>query len=230
VARLIGFFVVVLAATLVLRQVPLLGGLFRIPILGFWFAAILVSVLASKLASDALDRRRARSMERSLGATDTPHNQGKLGSFLAAQGRHRRALEKLERAVEGEPEVAEWHYRLGISRLATGDAVGAGRAFERTTELSEDHAYGQALLRLAEARTAEGRPEESLVALDRFELGHGSSPQSAYLRGRAYRRLGRSAEASEALKSVPHLARHLAAYQRREGTKWVLRAWLARLV
>ena len=228
-ARLIGFFLLVLVALQILRHLPILGGLFRIPILGFWLTAIVISALASKLAADALDRRRARQMERSLGAVDTPHNLGKLGSFLAARGQHRQAIEKLERAAQGEPDVAEWHYRLGVSRLALGDAHGATAALERSVGLSQDHAYGQALLRLAQAQTAAGQAQEALAAIERFEGGHGPTPESSYLKGRALQRLKRSEEATQALRSVSTHAKKLATYQRREGARWVTKAWLARL-
>ncbi len=226
--RLIGFFALVFVVLAVLRQVPILGAPFRIPFVGWWFAVIVVSAVCARLASTALERSKLRRLERTFGAVDTPHNQGKLGSLHAGRGRHRAALAGFERASAGEPEFAEWHYRLGISRLATGDPTGARSALERTLALNEDHAYGEAMLRLAEAQTEEGAGEAALATLDRFEQVRGPTPESAYRRGRALRRLGRSGDARAAFAEVGTLARRLAPYQRREGWRWVARAALAR--
>ena len=81
--RLAGFFVATLVVLHFLRQVPVIGQVFDIPILGFWGAAILVSAAASKLADAALRRRRLSHRLRDLGHVETPHNQGKLGTLLA---------------------------------------------------------------------------------------------------------------------------------------------------
>ena len=108
----------VLVALEVLRHLPFVGGLFRIPLLGFYLAAVVVAVLASRYAAYALDRRKQRDLVRKLGAVDTPHNQGKLGQLLESQGHHRKAIPLLERAAAGEPEVADWHFRLGRCLIA----------------------------------------------------------------------------------------------------------------
>ena len=228
-ARLIGFFALVLCALFVLRELPVIGALFRIPFVGFWLAAITVSLVATRLASLAVDRAKVRALERRLGAVETPHNQGKLGVLHASLRRHEQAVACLERAAAGEPEFTEWHYRLGISRLALRDLDGARRAFERALELCEDHAYGQALLRLCETQTRTGLGSEALAALVRFERARGPTPESAYRRGLALRLLGDGLAAKAAFDEVGTLARGLARYQQREGWRWSIRAWLARL-
>jgi hypothetical protein len=118
--RLLGYFVVVLLALHLLRLLPFVGAIFDVPILGFWGAAILVSLVASKATATAMDTRKLSRRIRDLGHVDTPHNQGKLGSLLAGERRFRRALPHLERAVAGEPDVAEWRYRLGCALLGSG--------------------------------------------------------------------------------------------------------------
>lgn len=227
--RLLGFFVLVLVVLQLLRLVPVLGVPFRIPLLGFWLSAILVGAGLSKLAADALDRRRQRALERRLGAVDTPHNRGKLGTLLLTQGRAARALPHLEAAAAGESETAEWHYRLGIARLALRRNAEALAAFERAAALDPDHAYGAVWLRLAEAARANGDPERALEVLGRFERERGATPESAFRRGRALRSAGRRGEARAAFAEVPALARGLAAYQRKDAVGWVARAFLARL-
>ncbi len=227
-ARLVGFFLLVVAVFIVLTNVPILGAIFRIPFIGFWLALILVSLGLSKLAQGAIARRRMRALERQLGAVETPHNQGKLGVLHASRGGHRQAIQCLQRAIGGEPEFAEWHYRLGVSQLATSDLAGARMALERTIELKEDHAYGEALLRLAEVQTRQGEGESALGSLARYERAHGPNPESAYRRGRALRTLGKKEEARAAFREVGELARRQAHYQRRSAARWVLRAYAAR--
>jgi tetratricopeptide (TPR) repeat protein len=228
VARLLGFFLLVVAAFVVLQNVPLVGALFRIPFFGFWLALILVSVVLTKFGKVAYDRRKVRALERELGAVETPHNQGKLGVLHANRGNPRRAIPCLERAVAGEPEFTEWHYRLGISKLAVNDLAGARAALERVLALNEDHAYGEALLRLAEVTTRQGEGELALATIARFEEHRGPNPESAYRRGLALCLLGRKDEARAALQEVGAIANRQARYQRRSTTRWVMLAFTAR--
>lgn len=227
--RLVAFFFGVLVLLRILREIPLVGALFRIPLLGFWLAAILLSVLLSKLATDALDRRKRGALVRQLGAVDTPHNKGKLGTLFLSQGRAKRAIPLLEAAAAGEPESAEWAYRLGSAYLAARRPRQAIEALERALAMDEEHAYGAALMRLAEARAADGDLQGSLVTLERFERNHGPSPESAYRRGVALRASGRRDEARAAFGEVRELAHGAARYQRRSGSAWALRAFFARM-
>ena len=227
--RLAGFFVVVLLAMQVLRLVPFVGGLFANSFVGFWLTAILVSAVASRWASRAVDRARIARRRRELGAVDTPHNQGKLVSLLLAGGYARAAVAPLERAIAGEPGSAEWRYRLGLALLATGRAGEAADAFARAVAIDEEHAYGAVQLRLAEALEKADRPSEAHDAVARFERNHGPSPESAYRRGRALRKLGRAPEAREAFREVGALAARSAGFQRGGARGWAARALLARV-
>jgi tetratricopeptide (TPR) repeat protein len=227
--RLVVFFVVVLLALQVLRQVPVIGGVFQIPLFGFWIAAILVAAVSSKLAATWVDRRKQRALERQLGTVDTPHNLGKLGALFVAQRRFGKALGYLARAIEGEPEVAEWHYRAGCALVGLGRYAEAVEALERCVAINEEYAYGGVLLRLAEALQGRGDPQLALEPLERFERNHGPNPESAYRRGVALRKLGRREEAREALALVGDLAGKMAGYQRKGAWTWVLRAQLARM-
>ncbi len=229
VLRLVGFFLVVLAALEVLRHVPVVGSIFRIPLLGFYLAAIVVAALASRLTAAALDRRKQRDLERRLGSVDTPHNKGKLGQLLLSQGHHRRAIPLLEEAAVGEPEVTDWHYRLGRSYLLIKRPEDAIAALQRAVAIDEEHAYGAALLRLAEALTEAGRFDEALAAAERFERNHGPSPESASRRGHALAGAGEGERARAAFAEVAPLASQAAKYQRKSASSWVVRAWWARL-
>ncbi len=228
--RLAGYVLGVFALISVLRYVPGLGWLFGIPLLNFFLAAAILSAGIGWWTARAVERRRARGLERTFGSVDTPHNQGKLGVLYLTSGRARRALPHLERAAAGEPDRAEWHYRLGAARLELGDANAAVLALERALATDPEHAFGAPRLRLAEARLAARDAAGSLRAAEEFERHHGPTAESSYRRGLALRALGRRDEARRAFASVAELARTHSRGVRREGTWLGLKAWiLARL-
>ncbi|MAE27942.1 MAG: tetratricopeptide repeat protein [Planctomycetota bacterium] len=227
--RLVGFFLITLVALQVLRQIPVLGAIFEIPFLGFWGAAILVSMAFSAGARAAVDGRRRRSLQRSFGALDLPNNRGKLGCLLLSQGRAGKALGHLQAAVDGEREVTEWSYRLGLAQLRLRNVAGARESLERAAAMDEEHGYGGVLLALAHARRRGGDAAGALTALERFERNHGPKPESAFRRGRALAALGRRDEAALAYGSVAELATAATKYQQREARLWQLRAALARV-
>jgi len=232
VLRLVAFFFACLVLLNLLRSVlggvPVIGWVLNIPLLGFWVVAIGLSALLAKLGRDAIDRRKRAVLVRQLGAVDTPHNMGKLGSLLLAQGRSRRALEHLDKAVEGESDVAEWHYRRGQARFALRRLGPALESLQRALEIDDEHAYGAA--RMLEARCLHGlgQAEVALEALVTLERYHGPSPESAYRRGVVLQGLGRRDEARAAFDQVVDLAGNAAKYQRKSNAAWVWRARFAR--
>jgi len=227
--RFLGFFLLTFAALWVLRQVPGLGRLFDVPLLGFYLAAVIVSVVLARVGTRAVDRRRLGGEVRRLGAVDTPHNRGKLGSLHLAAGRARKAVPHLEVAVLGEPDEVEWRFRLGQAYLASGRPQEAAEALARAVELDEEHAYGGVLLSLARARQVAGDPRGALEALERFERNNGPSAESAYRRGQALRWAGEKERARGALGEVGALAAQAPRYQRAEARGWALRALWSRL-
>jgi len=229
VLQLVGFFLLTFAVLSVLRLIPGLGALFQIPLLGFFLAAILVSALFARLGSAAVDRRRFRRMETQLGAVETPHNQGKLGSLLLAQGRARAAAACLARAVAGEPESLEWHYRYGLALLRSGKPAEAARELGIVAARNEEYAYGEMLLRLAEAQQSAGEPARALETLERHARSQGETPEALYRRGLLLRAQRRGAEGRAALARVGEVAQKRAHYQKRADAKWVLLSWLRRV-
>lgn len=227
--RLVAFFVLVFLLASVLGHVPLIGPLFRgTGILGLLLAAGLLSAVVTSVGARLVAARRLRSELAALGAVDSPRNRGKMGTLYLTRGRPGAALAPLEEAARGEPEVAEWHYRLGLARLATRALEPALEAFERCVALDEEHAYGAAMLRRAECLARLGRGEDALAALATFERNHGPSPESAYRRGRTLQALARKPEARAAFAEAVELARRATRYQRRAATGWALRASVAR--
>lgn len=226
--RLIGFFVVALILARVLAHVPLIGGFFaHTGIFGVWITAILLSWAITKYGQRAYRVRRDGAMVRQLKAVDTPTNQGKLGALLVAQGRPRKAIEPLSAAVSGEPEKAEWHYRLGCALLETRDYEGTVEALRSAVEIDEEYAYGAAQMRLAEALAELKKSDEALAALATFERNHGPSPESAYRRGLAHKAGGQRDEAKRAFDEVPELAQQAARYHRTQAGMWTFKAKLA---
>ena len=227
--RLVGFFLLVLVALHLLRLIPFVGPIFDVPILGFWGAAILISLAASRWATFALDRRRASVRVRELGHVDTPHNQGKLGTLYVGARRYRAAIAPLERAVQGEPDVAEWRYRLGCALLGARRPRDAVAALEAGAAIDEEHAYGALLMRLSQARLAARDAQGALEALDRRDRNHGPDPESAYRRGLALKALGRRPESRASFAEAATLARTSAGFRRGQARKWAALATLARL-
>ena len=228
--RLAGFFALVLGLTILLGKLPVIGPVFaRTGCLGVWLTAMALSWAITKYGQRAYRMRRDHVQIRRLSAVSSPHNHGKLGALLLAQGRRRKALPHLRAAVEGEPEVAEWWYRLGCALLGAREPEEAAEAFARCVAIDEEHSYGTAQKRLAEARMALGQADEALEALATFERNHGPSPESAYRRGLALKAAGRKEMARQAFADVPKLASEAARYQRHQAGLWTLRARLASL-
>lgn len=227
--RLVAFFLLVFFLASVLGRVPVIGPLFHgTGILGLLLAAALASAVLTRLGAQLWARRRLRAELAALGAVESAHNRGKMGMLYLAARRPRAALAPLEEAARGEPDVAEWHYRLGLARLATGALEPALADFERCVALDAEHAYGAAMMRRAECLQRLGRPAEALAALETLERNHGPSPESACRRGLALRAQGRKAEARAVFRQALELARHAPRYQRRAASVWALRAGLAR--
>ncbi|QDV07937.1 hypothetical protein Poly30_34730 [Planctomycetes bacterium Poly30] len=220
--RLLAFFVAVIFFTRFLATLPIIGAIFRIPFLGFWFTAILLSAIFAKLGSDAVDYRARRNLEKSLGAVDTPHHKGKLGALLLAQGRARRAIPLFEEAAVGDPTSLEWRHKLGMARLqAKDDPAAALAAFDSVLEEDVDYGFGSAMLLSAEAAKEAGFPDHALDRVQRFEREHGPTPLSALLRAELLKAAGDRAGANAALDEIPRLAKH--APKNAQSQSWSLR-------
>jgi len=231
VLRLVGFFVLAVAVTALLSQLPVVGPVFRHSgLFGLLLVVALLSFVFARFGERVLGARRMRAQVHALEGVDSAHNHGKIGALYLARGRWRAALSHLERASQGEPDVAEWWYRRGLAELAGGEAHKALASFERCAGLDEEYAYGMAQMKRAQALQELARPEEALEVLAGVERNHGPSPESAYRRGVALRSLGRKEEARQALAEVSTLARQATRYQRGTAGAWALRARLSRLL
>lgn len=222
------FFVAALVFSSLMRHVPGLGWLFR-GIWGFWIAVMLLSAGTAWLSAKWRDHLRLRSARFAFSQVDTAHNQGKLGTLLLQTGRTRSAIQALERAVAGEPESAEWHYRLGSALRASRENQRAAAELESALRIAPAHAWGEVGIELALARRSLGDAGGALEALDAREREHGESVRSAYLRGSLLAQLGRRDQARAAFREVGELARRSPRFSRKGTLRWRVLAALALL-
>jgi len=228
--RLVAFLVLAMILSRVLGVLPIVGPFFaHTGIFGVWVTAIGLSIAATHYGERALRSQRDRAELRRLETVDNAHNHGKAGMLLLARGDARKALPHLERAAAGEPRVAEWQFRLGMALLALRRPAEARIALARCTELEPEHAYGGAQLRLAEALTAVGQPEDALPVLAVAERNHGPSPELAYRRGLALKAAGRRSEAKASFAEVSRLAAQAPKFQRGSARAFAVRARVAGL-
>jgi tetratricopeptide (TPR) repeat protein len=227
--RFLGFFLLVFALLSLLRMVPVIGGLFQIPLLGFFLAAMIVSMVAARLGTQVVSNRKFSDEIKRLGTVDTPHTLGKLGRMLEMSGKHAKAVEPLQQAIAGEPEMVEWHYRLGCAQLGLRDFAQAIKHLEDARQLDEEHAYGGVLLALAEAQRLGGEGQAALASLERYEVLQGPTPESAFRRGQVHTKLKDSQRARAALDEVGQLAAQQPKYQRSDGRRWAAKALFAKL-
>ncbi|MHC4375350.1 MAG: tetratricopeptide repeat protein [Planctomycetota bacterium] len=204
--------------------IPGLRGLTRVPFLGFLLSSMLAAYLLNRWQGWSLDRRRTAAQVRDLGQVDTPGNQGKLGTLLLSKGKAGEALEPLRKAAEGEPARLEWRYRLGCCELELGRPTQAVEWLEDVVARDEEHGFGAALMRLAEALAGAGRHADALERLERFERNHGANPESAYRRGQALLELGDRERARRVLAECAELYATLPAAHQKPMRGFVVKA------
>ncbi len=86
------------------------------------------------------------------------------GFSLLLIGAAGEAVTLLEAHAELHPEASEVHRRLGLARLANGDASGAVKALEHSVNVSRRHAWGVANLACAYARAGRESDARRLLA------------------------------------------------------------------
>jgi tetratricopeptide (TPR) repeat protein len=224
--RLLAFALGVLAFHALLQRVPVVGPFFRgTGLFGLWIAAILLSLLFTRIGARLVRSRRSALEIGRLAAVGSAANRGKIGALLLADGRARAALSHLEAARAGEPDVAEWHARAGQAHLALRARDEAQACFERALQIDPEHGYGRTRMQLAALHTRAGRREQALAELGELESRHGPSAESACRRGRILARLGERAGARAAFAEPLELAARAPRYQRARAEVW---AWRAR--
>ncbi len=219
----------VFAFTLLFRELPLVGGLFRVPLFGFFLTAILLSTVGARAAQWIAQRRALSRDLADLGIVDTPNMRGKLGRLLLLNGRPRQALEPLSEALAADETDLEWTYRLGMARRLVGEAQEATRLLARVTQVDERYAYGEPWLQLALCHLDLGKPTQAVEALERFERLQGATPQQVFWLGCAIKASGRKEDARAVFNRLPELVKQAPKYQRAAARQFLLRSYLTRL-
>ena len=227
--RLLAFFAVVWLVHGLLLFVPGIGDLLaRSWFFGYWAVGLFVLVIGGRFAGWRTSAGRVARRRRELELTDTPNNRGKLGLLELKQGRLKRAIEHLEIAFDGQPDVGDWAFGLGLAYLETGNHQRAGELFARVVVDDPNLGFGQPFLGLANSAIGVGRPQDALEPLAEFEQRFGKAPEASYWRGLALKKLGRKEDAVAAFREVGALASELPGFQRGRKFRMKWRAFWAR--
>jgi tetratricopeptide (TPR) repeat protein len=227
--RVLAYFAMVFVFTMLFRELPLVGGLFRVPLFGFFLTAALMSTVGARAAT-WLSQQRALSRDLSdLGVVDTPHMRGKLGRLLVMNGRPKAALEPLREAVAADSENLEFHYRLGVAERLTGNPKDSIRLLTRVTELDDRYAYGEPWMQLALAHQDDGDNEAAVRVLERLEVLQGPTGEQTFRLGCLLKALGRKDEAGAVFDRLPEILKRAAKYQKAEIRGYLARSYFARL-
>lgn len=164
-------------------------------------------LLADVLLGQGLPERAARELDRSIKAAKTAKDRARLlykkALVLSAAGGNRAQVEALlKEAIELDPGLWQAYYDVGRLKLAVGDAEGALRAFLHAYQANPNDP--RVLLGLAAAYDALGKAADAYrVAKLAVQKTKGEGQVEAlFLLGKNAYRLGRFAEAAEALKKV----------------------------
>ena len=120
-----------------------------------------------------------------------------LAMVYSVTGRTKEAIEKIRDAIRVAPKHAEYHYDLGLALAETGDMKGVVVALEEAVRL--DPNFGRAWYNLGLAKNSLDEPEGAIQALQRGETANPSDSTIPYARATILARLGRKAEALQAL-------------------------------
>lgn len=120
------------------------------------------------------------------------------GLLETRRGRHQEALPLYERAATLAPEQLPVRLRLGEARLETGDLEGSAPLFrelarEPASAAAAEYGLGRVAMARGDLQTALAHFEKAVTIFPDFGAAH-------YARALAYRRLGRNAEAEDALE------------------------------
>ncbi len=124
--------------------------------------------------------------------------------LLSQQKRPAAALEQMQKAVELEPQNAEWHYKLALAWHESGNLANAIPEFEKAVQIAPTHA--RAWYNLGLARQTAGQTESALAALQRAETADPRDPEIPYARATIHARRGQKEEARAAAQRALELS------------------------
>jgi tetratricopeptide (TPR) repeat protein len=121
-----------------------------------------------------------------------------IAVVLSQVGRSEEAVQQLEAACRLAPREAIYRYRLGLALNEVHRLDLAVKSLEEAVKL--DPSFGQAWYNLGLGYAQQNLLEPSLEALEKAERLSPASPQIPFARSTVLSRLGRAAEATEAMR------------------------------
>ncbi|MBL9130160.1 MAG: tetratricopeptide repeat protein, partial [Verrucomicrobiaceae bacterium] len=123
-----------------------------------------------------------------------------LAMMYSVTGQTKLAIEKMRDAIRLAPKHAEYHYELGLALAETGDVNAVVPALEEAVRL--DPQLARAWYNLGLAKNSLNDPEGAMAALARGETANPADPAIPYARATILARLGRRAEALQAVEKT----------------------------
>ena len=127
-----------------------------------------------------------------------------LGLLAYENGRHRQAIDYLNRAIRVKPDEAAFHCDLGIVHRALGELDQAVSAHQRALELDPD--FTNAHYNLGNVRGQQGRPEAAAAAFRRALAINPAHSQAANNLGKLLHEQGDIEEATELFRQAVEAA------------------------
>lgn len=123
-----------------------------------------------------------------------------LAMIHSVTGQTKLAIEKMRDAIRVAPKHAEYHYELGLALAETGDLKAVIASLEEAVRL--DPLLARAWYNLGLAKNSLNDTEGAIAALLRGEAAQPADPAIPYARATILARLGRSAEAMQAVEKT----------------------------
>ena len=153
-----------------------------------------------------------------------------LAVTLLKRGKPHQALEPLERALARNPDSADLHYLIGKAQLLSGHPDAAVASLNQALSRDPKLHYGEPLALRGEAFEKLGVFDRAAADFAQMEKVNSSAIEGlvrlAALRGREGDRGAKSAALTKALK----VYQQLPSFQRRHQTRWMVKAWVMKVV
>ena len=126
-------------------------------------------------------------------------------NYFSAMGRHDEAIRLMDRALELDPQSMIINTAAGWSRYFSGNFGDSVRCLRRAAEIFPEFLPGRVWL--SAALEQDGQLEEALAQAERGRSIGGRIPMVLAALGRAYARLGRTAEADAVVQELQELSK-----------------------
>src|SRR5581483_8646806 len=146
--------------------------------------------------------------------------QYQLGLIYQQRRNYTEAVARFSKAVEIDPSEADARYQLGRIALEQKRYEDARRHLTAVLALDDKHSSSEVWRDFGAAELQLGRPEQALVALEKYTSRREFDPEGLYWLGMTYKKLGRTAEACDAFQRAVDAARTSPPHRRRFTAVW----------